>query len=149
MDTIPERTQLAKMYRKVLDKYEGSLMLPFKNPSHYQVIGLVLSIVFLFSSNPLIKALLIIIVLVLDWLDGAAARKFGLTGKAGWMTDVAIDRMSEGLLLMSEIFNPLGRIFLSLFILNILLSFYSIRSGKHYSLPLRPFYLIILITRAI
>lgn len=149
MDKIPKRTKLAGAYRSILDKYEGSLIFPFKNPSYYQVIGLLLSIVFLFLTSSVSKIIVLLFILFLDWFDGAAARKFGYTGKTGWMIDVVIDRISEGFIFISEIFNPIGRVFFLLYILNIFLSFYAVKTGKHYLIPIRFLYLILLIVRAL
>lgn len=145
MDQIPKRTGLANIYRSVLDKWEKYLIFPLKNPSYYQVIGLVLSVAYLFTSTLVIQSVIVGVVLILDWMDGAVARKYNLVGREGWMIDVFVDRLSEGFIFVALLFTPIGIVFFTLYILNILLSMYSVRSGKHLILPLRFAWLLILL----
>ena len=144
MDQIPKRTGLANIYRSGLDKWEKYLIFPLKNPSYYQVIGLVLSVVYMFASTLVIQSVIVGIVLILDWMDGAVARKYNLVGREGWMIDVFVDRLSEGFIFTALLFTPIGTVFFVLYILNILLSMYSVKSGKHLILPLRFVWLLIL-----
>lgn len=145
MDKIPKRTKLARPYRVLLDRFEGVLVFPLKNPSHYQVIALLLSIYFLFLGSTVSKIVMLIVILVLDWYDGAAARKFGLANREGWMIDVAVDRVSEMFMFIPLIGTPLGQIAFGMAVLNILLAVYSIKSGRHILLALRFFYLVVLV----
>lgn len=145
MDTIPQRSHLAKFYRSILTAFEGSLIFPFNKPEYYQVLGLVLSISLLFTHSAIVKIVLVVSVLILDWYDGAAARKFGVATRAGWMSDVAIDRMSEAFIFIAEIANPLGKVFFFLFIINVFLSFHAIKSKTSYLLAIRFFYLVVLV----
>ena len=145
MDQIPKRTGLAMIYRSVLNKWEKYLIFPSKNPSHYQVVGLLLSIGYLFTTNLIIQIGLVAIILTLDWMDGAVARKYNLVGREGWMIDVFVDRLSEGFIFAAHLFTPLGTTFFLLYIINIFLSMYSVRSGKHILLPIRFIWLLVLI----
>ena len=145
MDTIPQRSHLAKFYRGILAALEGSLIFPFRKPEYYQVVGLLLSVSLLFIDSTVLKIVLVTTILILDWYDGAAARKFGVATRAGWMSDVAIDRMSEGFIFIAEIGNPMGKVLFFLFIVNIFLSFHAIGSKTSYLLAIRFFYLVVLI----
>ncbi len=149
MDKVPKRIKFASIYRNLMNKYEDYLVFPLKNPAHYQIIGLLLSMGYLFLTSYTAKITLIMIILILDWYDGAAARKFHMTNKAGWMTDVTVDRLSEGFIIMTEIANPIGKILMLLFVFNVSLSFYSVRTGKHYVMPLRFFCVLLLLFRMI
>lgn len=145
MDQIPKRTGLAMIYRSVLNKWEKYLIFPSKNPSNYQVVGLLLSVGYLFTTNLIIQIVLVAVILILDWMDGAVARKYNLVGREGWMIDVFVDRLSEGFIFAVHLFTPLGTAFFVLYIINIFLSMYSVRSGKHLLLPLRFVWLLILV----
>jgi phosphatidylglycerophosphate synthase len=145
MDKIPQRSNLAKIYRNILDKFEGRLVFPVSNPHFYQVLAIFLSGIFLFRPNPSLGAVLLIIILLLDWVDGAVARKNNLASRKGWLTDVAVDRISEGLIFVVYLGTLAGNLFFMMYLFNILGSYYSIRSGKHTILPVRFFYLIYLI----
>ena len=145
MDQIPKRTGIANIYRSVLDKWEKYLIFPLKNPSYYQVIGLVLSVAYLFTSTLVIQSVIVGVILILDWMDGAVARKYNLVGREGWMIDVFVDRLSEGFIFAALLFTPIAVVFFAIYILNILLSMYSVKSGKHLILPLRFVWLLILL----
>ena len=144
MDKIPSRSKLALVYRKVLDRYEGSFNLPINDPNTYQILALLLSIFLLFTTNKLLIIVIVSIIMISDWFDGLVARKNGLVGRRGWMIDVFVDRISEGLIFIPILGIAAGKIFCFLYLVNILLSFYSIKSGKHLILALRFFYLIYL-----
>jgi hypothetical protein len=89
--------------------------------------------------------LILSLVLVADWLDGATARRYHKCCRAGYMTDVVTDRVSERFVFWSIVSTPLGQVFFLLWLANLILAYYSMRSNKHTSLPLRFAYLIILI----
>lgn len=149
MDRIPKRSKLAKIYRDILDKYEGSLVFPIKDPNFYQVFSVLLSAVFLFRPQPVLGIVLISLILLSDWMDGAVARKYNLTSREGWMIDVVIDRISEGLMFIAYLGTFVGNLFFFLYLFNIVGSYYSIKSGKHTLIPTRFFYLIYLIVIAV
>lgn len=145
MDQIPKRTAIAKIYRNVLDKYEDRLVFPVKDPNFYQIVSVLLSIVFLFKPGVLLAIILLVIILISDWMDGAVARKYNLVGRSGWMIDVAIDRISEGLILAVYLGTLMGKIFFGMYLINLIFSFYSVKSGKHIILAVRFFYLVYLL----
>ncbi len=135
------------IYRTVLSKWEKYLIFPSKNPSDYQVVGILLSLGYLFTTNIYFQIILVAVILILDWVDGAVARKYNLVGREGWMIDVFVDRLSEGFIFAAHLFSPLGVIFFLLYIINIFLSLYSVKSGKHILLPIRFIWLLILIVK--
>jgi phosphatidylglycerophosphate synthase len=150
MDTIPKRSTLAKvLYRNLLDKYESKLVFPVKDPNFYQIVGLLLSGVFLFKPHPVLGIILIVIILLSDWMDGAVARRYKKTSREGWMIDVVVDRISEGLMFVAYLGTFVGNIFFFLYLLNILGSYYSVKTGKQTILALRFFYLIYLLIIAV
>lgn len=145
MDKIPSRHFLAKFYKDILSQFEGYLPLPKINPSYYQIAGILVSMVILYTNGLWPKIFILTVILLLDWFDGATARKYQKTSYEGLLADIASDRLSEGFIFIREIASSLGRIFFLLFLLNIFLSFASLKLKKIYILPLRFIFLIILI----
>ncbi|MFS8158608.1 MAG: CDP-alcohol phosphatidyltransferase family protein [Candidatus Roizmanbacteria bacterium] len=145
MDQIPQRPGVAKIYRTVLMSLERYMIFPFRDPAYYSVAGLLLSIGYLFARSLALQVTIIAVILLFDWMDGAVARKYNKTSRAGWLIDVAVDRMSEGIIFASLLFTPLGSIFFISYICNIFLSFYSVKAGRHHLLPLRFIWLFILL----
>jgi len=148
MDVIPGRRLVASPYRTLLSLFENRLLLPDLNPSYYHLLGLVLSVLYLYARAPGPKIFLIIVVLVADWFDGATARRYHRVRRAGYITDVVTDRASEAFIFAAEAGTALGQIFFLLWMVNALLTFYSVYSNKHTSLPLRFAYIVILVARA-
>jgi phosphatidylglycerophosphate synthase len=108
----------------------------------------VLSVLYLYARAPGPKIFLIIVVLVADWFDGATARRYHRVRRAGYITDVVTDRASEAFIFAAEAGTALGQIFFLLWMVNALLTFYSVYSNKHTSLPLRFAYIVVLMARA-
>jgi phosphatidylglycerophosphate synthase len=125
------------------------LVLPDVNPSLYSAAGVGLGVVYLFAATPVMKIALIALMLAADWLDGATARRYDRCSRAGYLTDVLADRSSEGFIFASEAATPMGRFFFILWLANIALSLYSVRSGRHTILPLRAAFLVVLVAQAI
>lgn len=144
MDTIPKRQSIAGPYRKVLSFLEEKFSLPEINPSWFQMVGLFMSVYYLFLVSIPWKIAFISIILFLDWLDGAAARQQKKASMEGWMIDVAVDRFSEGFIFFAEIGTQIGMLFFILWIVNVVLSLYSVKTGKHIMLALRFFYIFVL-----
>lgn len=145
MDTVPKRSIIASPYRFVLSKGEKYLWFPFKNPDVYTVTSVILSTGFLFISNIPSRLVLLIVILLLDWMDGAAARRFKGPSKKGYIVDVTFDRISDGIITASIIGTVYGNILFFLYLMNNLLSLMAIRTNKSYLLAIRFFYLVILI----
>jgi phosphatidylglycerophosphate synthase len=145
MDLIPDRPHLASPYRALLSFLEARLVLPDINPAYYSVLGILLSVVFLYLQTTLGKIIVIGVVLLADWLDGATVRRYGQVRRSGYITDAAVDRLSEALIFSGEVTTIPGQIFFLLWIVNSLLTFYSVTSNQHVSLPLRFLYIIALI----
>jgi phosphatidylglycerophosphate synthase len=106
-------------------------------------VGLAVSpIAYLLIANRAILASVIalFVVLLLDVLDGAAARAIGQTSEDGWMVDVSIDRVSEAVISLA-----LSRIFILFTIINMGLALLSCHYRKHAIIPLRQAILLALI----
>jgi phosphatidylglycerophosphate synthase len=83
----------------------------------------------------------ILLILLLDALDGIVARAKGQTSSEdGWMVDVSVDRISEAVISLA-----LSSVFILLTILNMGLALLSYRYKKHAIIPLRHAILVILI----
>lgn len=149
MDNIPIRSPLAMIYRRLLASLEKWIVLPNIRPSYYDVSGILLSLLFFVITSPWLKILILAMVLLTDWLDGATARQYCQLKKEGYMMDVMIDRASEGLIFAAGIGTVLGKVFFLLWMLNIVLGFYSVFSKKHTSLPLRFLYMVALIVQVL
>jgi len=153
MAPIPQRPPVSSPYRRVLAYCEKRLSLPDVNPALYQLLGILLSVGYLYLNHPLLKAAVIGIVLLADWLDGATARRHNRIMRSGYIADVMIDRVSEGLIFAVEAGTWYGNLFFVSWLVNTSLAYYSIRTGRHAALPLRGVYigvlLIVAVSRAV
>ena len=145
MDTVPERRVVTVPYRTVTNFLERHVVLPAVNPALYQLAAIAASLAYLYVDTTWVKALLVAFILLTDWLDGATARQQRGKTREGYLMDVTIDRASEMLIFAGEAGTPLGKVFFLLTLANIGLGYYSIRSGKHTSLPLRCAWLVVLV----
>jgi len=147
MDIVPNRRSLAFLYRTLLTFGEKHVFLPDINPSYYHTFGITLSLLYLFVHSPWPKVGIIVLVLLADWFDGATIRRHSQESRAGYIIDVVTDRVSEAFIFSAEADTPFGQVFFLLWLINLALSFYSVHSNKHTSLPLRFAYILILITQ--
>ena len=147
MDPIPDRPRVAAAHRALLSLIEEWVVLPDINPAYYHTLAVLFSVLFLYLQAPLQKALIIGVVLLTDWLDGATARRYNQVQRSGYITDVVTDRMSEAFIFFAEVETVLGQIFFLLWMINSVLTFCSVYSNKHLSLPLRFSYMLVLITQ--
>jgi phosphatidylglycerophosphate synthase len=144
--TVPKRSKIA-VYRQFIEPLEKYLWLPFNNPDVYSLAGLLMSLFFLFLHNTLLLLVLLVLVLFTDWLDGAAARRYKRATRKGYIVDNLVDRISECCLFLPLLGTVLGNIFFILYVINIFLTYFAMHSGKHYVLPLRFAYLLILVAQ--
>ncbi len=108
-------------------------------------MGLLGSAACLYAPGALTKFLLVLLVFITDWYDGATARKLGTGSREGYLIDVTIDRFSEAFIFLADVAtSPIARIFFLLWILNTALSLWSVATGRHRILPLRFAYLFVL-----
>ena len=135
-------------YRALLAHLEKWFTLPDINPSWYTTISVALSVVFVYAPTLSLKALIIGLVLLADWLDGATARQHRRIQKSGYLIDTVTDRASEAFIFAADSGMLLGQVFFLLWILNCGFAFYSARSGKHVSLPLRFVYMLLLVAQS-
>ena len=149
MDSVPVRRTVTRPYRAVFSALEKRVYLPDISPSYYHAFAIIASILFIYAQAPWLKILILGLVLVADWLDGATARRYHKCCRAGYMTDVVTDRLSEGFIFGSIASTTPGQVFFLLWLTNLILAYYSVRSNKHTSLPLRCLYLIILIAQTV
>ena len=149
MDNIPQRWAIALPYRSVLSFIEKRVYLPNITPSYYNVFGLMASVAFLYVRATWLRVVVLAIILLADWADGATARRYkrryNRSSGSGYMIDVMTDRASEGLIFAAAADTPAGRVFSVLWLVNIGLAYYSIHTGHHTSLPLRFAYMLKLI----
>jgi phosphatidylglycerophosphate synthase len=144
MGNIPHRRAVARPYRAVLSYLENHIYLPDISPSYYHVFALAGSVLMLYLHATWVEVLVLALILVSDWADGATARRYNKCRRAGYMTDVITDRASEGLIFASGAGTTLGQVFYVLWLINLALAYYSIRTNHHTSLPLRFAYMILL-----
>jgi phosphatidylglycerophosphate synthase len=144
-DPIPRRPGVAQLYRQPLERLEARLRLPAVNPSWYSAASLALSAATLLVPAWGAQALLVAGALIADWLDGATARRFGLTSRRGHVTDVVSDRVGELLVILGGWGTVPATAFLGLWGLNVLLTGYSLATGRHRVLPLRFAWLLALL----
>jgi phosphatidylglycerophosphate synthase len=150
-DASPHRPSIARFYRAPLERFERHVPLPRVAPAWYSAASLVLSaMVWLVLPDSPFVAVLVAGALVADWLDGATARRYALASPNGYLTDVVVDRVSEGLIFAPLAITALhgglfGQVFLGLWVVNCALAVYSVRSGRHRILPLRFVYLVALV----
>lgn len=144
MGNIPHRRAVALPYRSVLTYLENHIYLPDINPSYYHVFALCVSVLVLYLHTTWLKVLVLALILVADWADGATARRYNKCRRAGYMIDVITDRASEGLIFAAGAGTTLGQVFYVLWLINLGLAYYSIRTNRHTSLPLRFAYMILL-----
>ena len=145
MDNVPQRRAIALPYRSVLSFIEKRVYLPNITPSYYNVFGLMASVAFFYVRATWLKVVVLALILLADWADGATARRYNRSSGSGYMIDVVTDRASEGLIFAAAADTTAGQVFYALWLVNIGLAFYSIRTGQHTSLPLRFAYMLILI----
>ncbi len=145
MATIPKRQAVALPYRSVLAFLEKRIYLPNITPSYYHVFGLAASVFFFYSEATWLKVLVLALILAADWADGATARRYNRCSRSGYMIDVVTDRASEGLIFSAGGEMPIGQVFYLLWLINLGLAYYSIHSGRHFSLPLRFVYMLVVI----
>ena len=149
MAPIPQRPRVSSPYRRVLAFFENHIALPNVNPALYQLLGVALSVGYLYLENALVKALVIGVILLADWLDGATARRHKRIMRAGYIADVMIDRVSEGLIFAAEAGPWYGNLFFAAWLVNTALAYYSVRTGRHSALPLRGVYIGVLLILAV
>ncbi len=127
----------------------GKLALPKIHPDYLSGLSIIFSFAFLLKGELWYQVLLLGIVWFFDIIDGITAKKYNIRTtdeekKLGWITDVASDRISEGIISIAY-FMPL----FPLFILNTILTLWSYRRKKHTILPIRQFLFIFLLIKLV
>lgn len=125
--------------RRFVDDQVRRFDIPKLDPNKVSGGSLVLSLFvplgFLFYD--FLGIFILFLVLCFDYLDGFIAREYGLDSEEGYMVDVVVDRVSEGVIFMVSVFP-----WFILFSVNNLLALRSFRKDEHFILPLRHVYLV-------
>jgi phosphatidylglycerophosphate synthase len=149
MDKIPQRLGIVRYYRGILDYLGRVVSPPPVSPAVYELIGLSLSVIYLYLTRPGHKIVFLALILLCDWCDGVVARQYHRESRRGYLMDLTVDRLSCGFIFFKELGTPIGFLFYFLWLANIVLSFYSLKSGRHLVMPLRFAYLLVLLIRII
>ena len=147
MEIIPKRNALAIPYRVLLQFFEKWVKLPNINPSFYNLAGIGLSILYLYTHTHWLKIAIIFLICLFDWFDGATARRHNKCSRSGYIIDNTTDRVSEAFIFTTEAGTVLGQIFYVLWLCNLVLAFFSVYSNKHTSLPLRFAFMLLLLLK--
>jgi phosphatidylglycerophosphate synthase len=140
---MPPKIGLIHKAREVCDLWLLRLPIPNINPSLISYLALPVSLAFilLWDKNELLALIMLVIVLILDWLDGLVAKKYKRASEKGWLIDVTTDRLSEGIIFIVFIYP-----WFYLFLFNIFLTYFSYKLKKFsLILPLRQLFFIYLV----
>jgi len=135
--------------KRMSDAIFQRLPLPKIHPDIISTFSVIMSVVFLFNSDLGYQVVVLFIVFLFDTFDGAIARKYHFRKSpeeeaCGWMVDVTLDRLSEGIIAIA-FFIPL----FPLFILNTFLVLWSYKKNFHIILPLRQVLLVYLVIKLV
>ena len=132
------KLKIVKDMRKGVDDYLIKLPFPKINPDYVSAATILTTILFLVlhSYSPILACLMGVITLLLDWADGTIARKYKMESEHGYIVDLIIDRVSEGIMLVI-FFTP----WFYIFIINNIMAIWSYKEKKHVVLPLRLIFL--------
>jgi len=130
-----------KKVRAASDAVLLRLPLPKVNPNLVSALSIASSIGFIITvkNNPVLGWMLLLATLTLDVMDGLIARKHHLATEDGYFIDLVSDRASEAIIFTHE----LG-LWYPLVAINLALTQYSVKTGRHIILPLRHIYLLTL-----
>lgn len=136
----PQKMNWVNRIRTSVDAPLSRLPWPNINPTLVTFLSVVLSVGFLLCYLYAYygwATLFLIVSLLLDWIDGTIARKYGRSSRRGWVIDTVADRLSEALILFPFL-NP----WYALWLVNCALSIYSYRRNRSVILPIRLGFLI-------
>lgn len=140
-DTMVKNNRLkyVRKIREVTDYILLKMPLPKINPNIISGLSILTSLLFILTLkySSILAFILIIITLLLDLFDGLIAKKYNSCSEEGYIVDVASDRLSEGIMFIN-FFIP----WFYLFVLNTILTVFSVANDKHIVLPLRHIFLI-------
>ncbi len=146
--SYPKKMGWVDSFRRITDKHLLNIPWPNINPTVISMLSVAAAILFvLLNGQDYTRTgfCLLLLNLIFDWLDGLIARRHQRESRRGWITDSLADRASE-----LVIFGIVGQPWFSLFIINTLMVFYSVRFNKTLIIPARQifiiFYLIKMIT---
>lgn len=132
------------IFRKYLDKL-AFFPLPKINPTLVSIASVVaVALIYINPGSRWLVFSFIFLSIILDWLDGLIARRYGLDSRQGYQIDGICDRASE-LVLSSVFFFP----WFYLALVNIFLMYISWRTDIHFVISLRLFFLLFIICQAL
>jgi hypothetical protein len=139
---LPANLKFVEKFREIVYYLPLKLAIPKLNPKIICGMTLITSLlaVILLNYSFIFFFFMLVATLLLDWLESLAAKKHNLLSEEAYACNIMSDRLSESLLFIF-FFSP----WFILFLLNCLLTFVSLKRGKHLALPLRHFFLIYLI----
>ena len=134
----PVKLKYVKKIRGMADSVLLNLPLARINPNAVSGASVLASLLFILTLDyPAIAFFFIIATLLLDLLDGAIARKYGMASEEGYMADAMSDRLSEGIM-----FIPFFMPWFYLFAINAALTILSFAAKRHIILPLRHVFMV-------
>jgi len=141
--------QSSIIMRRIGDAVFKYIPLPKIHPDIVSALSVLMSVAFLFRDDLGFQIIVLLVVLLLDIFDGAIAKKYQFRKspeeeQQGWMVDVTLDRVSEGIIAIA-FFVPL----FPLFMLNTFLSLWSFRKKIHIILPLRQLLFLYLLIKTL
>lgn len=133
-----KKLKISKDLIKLREFLFSKIYLPKINPNFISSFTVILSILFILvlDFNKFIGALILILILIFDALDGEIARRYKLDSEEGYIIDITCDRLSEGF-----IFVPFFYPWFIIFVFNLFLTILSSKKKIHIILPLRHFFL--------
>jgi|GEM_PF-4399492 len=132
-----------------LKKLSNILHELYKESSNYQIVEILLSVMYLFVSRLAFKITFILSIIGVDLFGELIHKKYKGASKEYEKNNIAVDRITELFIFSAELSHPLGRVFLFLAILNTLLSYHKLNTGKNFILELKLLYLYPLCYRLI
>ncbi len=136
----PEKLLWVTKIRNKTDRLTSWAPWPNINPDlvSYLSFVVILPVVF-FADRLFLVLILVCLSILLDWSDGLIARRYNRSSVHGYWVDLISDRLGEAVLAIS-----FGDLWLTLFVTNILISFYSWQMKTNFVMPVRLIFLLLL-----
>lgn len=149
MDSAPRKTDWVTTLRRPLYSIEKYLPGDI-NPNIWTAAMMLPSVLFIFTpfTTPW-NILCIISAMILDWLDGAYARKRKSTSMHGHIVDITFDKLSEVLIITPFIGTWFGVILLVIFLLNLYFTKRIFTTNQHFHLNTRFIVILYLLTNSL
>lgn len=134
---------MVKLLEKIRLKKLGIILYDvYKEPSNYQIMEIALSVVYLFLHSVAFKFCIMLSILGIDVSGRLVQYKFNGKSKDYEKNDLAVDRITELFIFSGELSNPIGKLFFFMAILNTVLSYYKVETGRRLTVDLKLLYLL-------